>query len=58
MNQVVPQVMSYSICRSFCPVAYIQLHSPGGLGGTVKTDVPLGYGEFKIGNFEVFLPPG
>ena len=44
--------------RSNEPVAYIQLHSPGGLGGTVKTDVPLGYGEFKIGNFEVFLRPG
>lgn len=24
MNQVVPQVMFYSIGRSFCPVAYIQ----------------------------------
>jgi len=47
-----------TVVRSNEPVAYIQLHSSGGLGGTAKTDVPLGYGEFKIGNFEVFLPPG
>ena len=40
------------------PVAYIQLRSPRSLGGELKTGVPSEYGEFKAGNFEVFLPPG
>ncbi len=44
--------------RSNEPVAYIKLHSSGNQRSEVETDVPSGYGEFRVGAFEVFLPPG